>query len=122
MARDRSWTLRRAIRAAGLAGIAGAGLAGLCAAAQPGRALAADAAAGLDLSRIWCAACHVVEEGQTGRGSDIAPFAEVARDPGFDPDQLAAFLAAPHPKMPDMSLTRQEIADIGAYVASLRRP
>ncbi len=84
-------------------------------------ALAADAVAGLELARTWCAACHLVEEGQARAGTSVAPFAEVARDPGFDPDGLAAFLAAPHPKMPDMSLTRQEIADIGAYVASLRR-
>ncbi|WP_186396023.1 cytochrome c [Stappia sp. TSB10GB4] len=122
MARDRSRTRRGGLRAMALAGIAGAGAAGLCAAAQPGVSWAADAAAGLELSRTWCAACHLVEEGQAGPGSDIAPFTEVARDPDFDPDQLAAFLAAPHPKMPDMSLTRREIADIGAYIASLRRP
>lgn len=82
---------------------------------------AADSGAGLELARIWCAACHLVEDGQVRAETAAAPFVEVARDPSFDPAGLAAFLAAPHPKMPDMSLTRQEIADIGAYVASLRR-
>jgi hypothetical protein len=31
------------------------------------------------------------------------------------------FLLDPHPKMPDMSLTRTEAADIAAYIGSLRR-
>ena len=32
---------------------------------------------------------------------------------------LAAFLADPHPKMPDMHLSRSEIDDIVAYIQSL---
>ncbi|WP_428698859.1 c-type cytochrome [Stappia sp.] len=83
--------------------------------------MAVDAGAGLELARTWCAACHLVEDGQARAGTAAAPFAEVAGDPAFDPERLAAFLAAPHPKMPDMSLTRREIADIGAYIAGLRR-
>jgi hypothetical protein len=39
------------------------------------------------------------------------------------PSALAAlegFLADPHPVMPDMSLTRQEIKDLVAYIGSLK--
>ena len=82
---------------------------------------AADSGAGLELARTWCAACHLVEDGQTRANAATASFAEVAGDPAFDPARLAAFLAAPHPKMPDMSLSRQEIADIGAYIGGLRK-
>ena len=35
--------------------------------------------------------------------------------------QLTAFLTDPHPKMPDMNLTRSEIADIVAYIGTLDR-
>jgi hypothetical protein len=32
---------------------------------------------------------------------------------------LAFFLLDPHPKMPDMALTRAEAADLAAYISSL---
>ena len=36
------------------------------------------------------------------------------------PKSLEAFLADPHPKMPNISLSRSEISDIVAYILSLR--
>jgi hypothetical protein len=39
--------------------------------------------------------------------------------PGFDRDKVAFFLLDPHPKMPDMALTRSEAADLADYIASL---
>jgi hypothetical protein len=39
----------------------------------------------------------------------------------FPSKQLTAFLTDPHPKMPDMNLTRSEIADIVAYIGTLDR-
>ena len=38
-----------------------------------------------------------------------------------DAAKVAMFLLDPHPKMPDMSLTRSEAADLAAYIASLAR-
>ena len=35
--------------------------------------------------------------------------------------ELKGFLADPHPKMPNMSLSRSEIADIVAYIKTLGR-
>jgi hypothetical protein len=35
-------------------------------------------------------------------------------------DALRAFLMDPHPPMPDLSLTRQEIRDLLSYIDSLR--
>lgn len=88
-------------------------LAGLCAPAR-----AADAAHGAVIAKRWCAACHVVAADQRSANADAPPFADVAvRQP--DDKAIAAFLTDPHPKMPDMSLTRQEIADIVAYIRSL---
>jgi hypothetical protein len=51
----------------------------------------------------------------------VLSFAEIARKPGFETNALAYFLLEPHPKMPNMSLTRAEAANIAAYIATLRR-
>jgi len=79
---------------------------------------AGDAAKGHALASTWCANCHVVAD--DGQGKDVAPpFPEVARRGA--PDQLSAraFLEAPHPPMPDLNLSRQEIDDVVAYLNSL---
>lgn len=85
-----------------------------------GPALAGDPLNGERLARRWCAACHVVSEKQTGAVSEAPPFPIVARRPDFGERTVAFFLLAPHPKMPDMSLTRAEAADLAAYIATLK--
>jgi mono/diheme cytochrome c family protein len=87
--------------------------------AQPG--LAADAANGSRLAHRWCEACHVVAPTQSRSSSDAAPFPTIAARPDFDAAKLALFLLDPHPKMPDMSLTRSEAADLAAYIGSLAK-
>ena len=52
--------------------------------------------------------------------TDAAPFSEIARRFPDDLAPLAALLSDEHPPMPDMSLTRQEIRDLVAYIGSLR--
>ncbi|HET6520021.1 MAG TPA: hypothetical protein VFG47_09395 [Geminicoccaceae bacterium] len=87
----------------------------------PTPALAAgDPETGHMLARQWCGGCHVVEPGATG-GSDIAPpFTVIAADPDRTPGWLyASVTAAPHPVMPNLDLTRQEAADIDAYLDRL---
>jgi hypothetical protein len=37
----------------------------------------------------------------------------------YDAGQVAMFLLDPHPKMPNMSLTRIEAGDLAAYIATL---
>ena len=49
----------------------------------------------------------------------LPSFASVARRPDFDAAKLAFFLLDPHPKMPNMALTRREAEDIAAYIARL---
>ena len=83
-------------------------------------AFAADAGNGERLARRWCAACHVVAADQRGTTGEAPPFATIARTPDFAPSRLAFFLLDPHPKMPDMGLSRAAAEDIAAYIASLR--
>ncbi len=73
------------------------------------------------LAHRWCAACHVVSATQRQVTTDQAPpFASIAKTPGFDAAKTALFLLDPHPKMPDMSLSRTEAADLAAYIATLQ--
>ena len=67
-----------------------------------------------------CAPCHVVAPNQRGTTGEAPPFATIARRTDFSAARIALFLLDPHPKMPDMGLTRSEAADLAAYIASLR--
>jgi hypothetical protein len=44
----------------------------------------------------------------------------IAKKPDFDAAKLALFLLDPHPKMPDMGLSRKEATDLAAYIATLK--
>ncbi len=78
---------------------------------------AADRAHGRSIAQRWCSECHVVAPGQR-HGSDTVPtFAQIGASEQFDEGRLSAFLAAPHhSRMPNLSLTRSEIADLVAYI------
>jgi mono/diheme cytochrome c family protein len=90
-------------------------------AAIAGSAAAADADNGGTLAKRWCAACHVVAADQRHGSTSAAPFSEIAKQPGLDAAKLALFLLAPHPRMPDMSLSRSEAADLAAYIETQGR-
>lgn len=83
-----------------------------------GAALAADAKRGKTIATRWCSACHVVASDQKSASADAPSFADIAKR-RTDPKALANFLVDPHPKMPDMHLSRGEIDDIVAYIRSL---
>ena len=93
---------------------------GLTLASQSG--WAADATNGARLAHRWCESCHVVTPTQHRAGSDMAPsFSSIAKRPGNSASRIALFLLEPHPKMPNMSLSRIEAGDLAAYIASLAR-
>jgi mono/diheme cytochrome c family protein len=81
---------------------------------------AADAEHGEAMAKRWCATCHVVAAGQARGSTQAPPFSEIAGRPGFDAAQLALYLLLPHPRMPDMNMSRAEAADLAAYIASQR--
>jgi mono/diheme cytochrome c family protein len=81
-------------------------------------ASAADARKGETLAKRWCAACHVVAVDQKRANTQAPPFSAIAKKPDFDETKVAYFLLAPHPKMPDMNLSRGEAADLAAFIAS----
>ena len=85
--------------------------------ALPFVAHAADAHHGEAIAKRWCAACHIVAADQARGSTQAPPFSAVAKTPHFDAARLAFFLLDPHPKMPDMGLSRNDASDLAAYIA-----
>jgi mono/diheme cytochrome c family protein len=81
----------------------------------------ADADNGERLARRWCSSCHVVAANQRQATGEAPPFATIASKPDFDAAKIALFLLDPHPKMPDMGLSRAEAADLAAYISTLAK-
>ena len=78
--------------------------------------------AGHELATRWCSSCHVVDPGQQRQGSDAVPtFAAIAAMKSTTAASLKVFLATPHGQMPDYALSRDDIADVSAYILSLRK-
>jgi mono/diheme cytochrome c family protein len=81
-------------------------------------ALAGDAKKGAVISQRWCSSCHVVDQAQASAVADAPSFFDIAMR-RTNRTQIANFLVAPHPPMPDMHLSRKEIDDIVTYIRSL---
>jgi mono/diheme cytochrome c family protein len=97
-----------------------AGTLALTAAAPPAAAqqVIGNASAGHQLVSRLCTACHIV--GTERVGSDVAPpFVVIARDPQKTLAELHAWVGPEHPMLPNLALTRQQIADINAYLDTL---
>jgi mono/diheme cytochrome c family protein len=81
---------------------------------------AADAYNGSRLAERWCSSCHIVSSAQRGGVDGTPSFASIAQRADLSVEKLAFFLLDPHPKMPNMSLSRDEAQDIAAYIAKQR--
>ena len=94
----------------------------LVATTLPARAQDGDVTAGHAFAREACNACHVVEaDQQAPRRIVIGPaFREIANTRGITATALRVFLTTSHPKMPNLILTSEEMADVIAYILSLR--
>ena len=112
---------RSMVPTSALALVAGLAFAGTALAAP---AVPADPAKGRRLAERWCASCHLVTAEQTSASADAPTFRAIADTPGRTTDGIADFLTLPgttHSRMPDLSLSRVEIDDIAAYIASLKK-
>ena len=79
--------------------------------------LAADPASGQRIAARWCAACHMISPDQKRGDTEAPSFASVAMR--YSSKDLALFLTSPYPRMPNMTLSQPEIADLVAYVRTL---
>jgi cytochrome c2 len=109
----------RLLRTVGVAAFALAGAGSDLAAQQTGRAPSAQS--GRDLAIKLCQSCHLIEE-----KSDAVvpvgppPFSVIANRPEQTAERIRFVLFAPHPPMPEIQLTNEEIDDIIAYLDQLR--
>ena len=84
---------------------------------------AQDVEAGRQLAKRWCSGCHETGTAPIRNGvrSDASPsFVAIARMSSTTNLSLRVFLGTPHGRMPDFNLSRQEIADVSAYILSLK--
>lgn len=90
--------------------------------AASGQDMAGNPASGRAFAQQTCTPCHVVSPSQSspGRSSRAPSFQAIANAPGMTASSLRAFLATPHPTMPNLILSRQETVDVIAYILSLR--
>lgn len=86
--------------------------------AQP--ASASDALNGAGLAKRWCAECHAVSQAQPRAQADAPSFASISASRKVA--EITSFLRQSHPQMPDMNLSRDEIADLIAYMHTLAPP
>lgn len=83
--------------------------------------MAADVSAGSRVAQTWCKNCHDISPGaKSMHDTGAPPFAVVANGKGRAGTALTNFLYTSHNRMPDYSLTRQEAADVSAYIMSLK--
>jgi len=83
-----------------------------------GSGWAADPSNGQKIAETWCATCHTVSSRSAGRDT-APPFSLIARNRNFDRDSLTRTLSDPHPPMPKITLSRQQLDDMTAYIRSL---
>jgi len=93
------------------------GIAGAMLLSSAGESMAADSTNGQRIAERWCGGCHLVTPGQQQASDAVPTFAQIGASERFDEAALAAFLANPHhSRMPNLSLSRSEIADLVAYI------
>lgn len=69
-----------------------------------------------------CIACHVVSKpaAVSTIPADVPSFSAIANKPGQSMESIAGRIVIPHPPMPAISLSREEIANVVAYIMTLR--
>lgn len=77
---------------------------------------------GHELAERICVACHVVsrQAATSTITADVPSFPEIANKPGQSMETLAGRIVIPHPAMPAIPLSREEIVNVVAYIMTLR--
>jgi cytochrome c len=82
----------------------------------------ADPEIGRALAERVCVACHVVSRRPSTTVTDVPSFPAIANIPGQSMETIAGRIVVPHPPMIAIPLTRAEIADLAAYIMTLKEP
>jgi mono/diheme cytochrome c family protein len=95
-----------------------------CGFAVAGQAMSEpDRARGQQLAARLCSNCHLVGTIQQEHANvDVPSFKEIANKEGQTEGAIVASILLPKHPMPAIPLTNSEIADLTAYIMSLRNP
>ncbi|HEY8032371.1 MAG TPA: c-type cytochrome [Methylocella sp.] len=82
-----------------------------------------DPTIGRHLAETICSTCHQIDASSpTPSPNSSAPsFVDVSRMPSTTELSIKVFLRSPHPSMPDIILSPDEIDSVAAYILSLAR-
>jgi mono/diheme cytochrome c family protein len=72
------------------------------------------------LAESLCSNCHLVGSSQEHVNADVPSFREIANVPGRTAGDIIGFIILPKHPMPEIPLTKTELADLAAYIISLR--
>ena len=108
-------------RAGFVAALVGLACGATSVAAQP--VAEGDAAQGRQTAERLCTSCHVSEVSSSASvPAGVPTFRTIANKPDQTAERVVGMMIDPHPPMPNVRLTREELADIVAYLQSLRSP
>jgi hypothetical protein len=80
-----------------------------------------DPAHGKDLAERLCTNCHLIGSAQQAHANaDVPSFHEIANRPGQTAGAITAIIIVPKHPMPQIPLTKSELADLSAYILTLR--
>ena len=77
---------------------------------------------GRNVAETWCKSCHLIDHKQTGTVQDGVPsFPEISEKLKVESERrrIPDWLTRPHGSMASISLSRQDIADVIAYIETL---
>ncbi len=93
---------------------AGTSLAGVTSAPDPEN--------GKQLAQRLCSNCHLVESGQEHAVADVPSFHEIANMEGQTEGSIMGKIIIPKHPMPVIPITKSELADLAAYIMSMKEP
>lgn len=76
---------------------------------------------GKQLALQLCSNCHLVDNQQQQINADVPSFNEIANEEGQTAGNIMAHIILPKHPMPTIPLTQSEIADLAAYILSMRK-
>ncbi|HSD93390.1 MAG TPA: c-type cytochrome [Methyloceanibacter sp.] len=75
---------------------------------------------GQSLAEKLCSNCHLVGAAQEQAQVDVPSFREIANQEGETEGSIMAKIVLPKHPMPTIPLTKSELADLAAYIMTLR--
>jgi mono/diheme cytochrome c family protein len=76
---------------------------------------------GRALAERVCATCHVISKtADSPLAADVPSFYAIANKPGQSMEMIAGRIVIPHPPMPAVALTREEIINVVTYIMTFQ--